>query len=605
MAAKKTGKSAYQRFVHDYSKAHPGLKGGELISSAAAAWRAQGGGGSGGRSGGGGVRTDGEGQITTGSRTVINATLQARPDWHWDREQLGALWTGAVDQAREDANCGPNVEEYFPPLDETGNIDREWTRLQGQRAIGEQMFAAEPMAAALIHLEVSEQEWVAIYRNAMAQAGQCAPGFSPQAPSRGGWTSPLAAPSSVTSPFGADRGGRRHTGVDLRAAQGSEITAPVDMLVQRIYYDDEGGTTLRAVAKRPDGSFPMDAAGKDDTGYRLYFSHLQATEVAEGAVVQEGQVFAFSGGTPGAPGSGTSTSGPHLHFALEWLQDNTIIDDRVFIDPLTMISTAVIQAGSRSGATGPDPQSIDGVSRAVLVPRRVAPAGQLPPPQAQQPTNALLQAAGMQQQTQPAAVTIVNSGVVGIGQTTAAQPSLNLGAPGGPFSVNPLLDAARIPIIRALPQEAPQLYPGGTGQGGELADLFAPEVVGNIVPLSRNPFDASGFWGGVVPKVSADVLQGLGELTGTAFRFAASPQGVNLVRVGTQAALGAGQAALAVAAAVAPLAGPLVSAVPYVGPVLGAVFSALPAVATLVNPLLSAASAALNFAPPGFPGQPR
>jgi murein DD-endopeptidase MepM/ murein hydrolase activator NlpD len=52
-----------------------------------------------------------------------------------------------------------------------------------------------------------------------------------------------------------------------------------------------------------------------DNGLSSIYGHLSAAIVSEGQIVTTGQVIGYSGGAPGAYGSGYST-GPHLHFGL-------------------------------------------------------------------------------------------------------------------------------------------------------------------------------------------------------------------------------------------------------------------------------------------------
>ena len=50
-----------------------------------------------------------------------------------------------------------------------------------------------------------------------------------------------------------------------------------------------------------------------DNGLSTVYLHLSGFAVSTGAYVIEGQTIGYTGGTPGTPGAGWLTTGPHLH----------------------------------------------------------------------------------------------------------------------------------------------------------------------------------------------------------------------------------------------------------------------------------------------------
>jgi murein DD-endopeptidase MepM/ murein hydrolase activator NlpD len=90
---------------------------------------------------------------------------------------------------------------------------------------------------------------------------------------------------------------RHHLGLDMFAAYGTPVAAPVDGVV-RIATNALGGLTIRVV--EPDGTF-------------WYLAHLSgiAQGINDGSVVTVGQVVGFVGDSGNARGGA-----PHLHFAL-------------------------------------------------------------------------------------------------------------------------------------------------------------------------------------------------------------------------------------------------------------------------------------------------
>jgi len=91
-----------------------------------------------------------------------------------------------------------------------------------------------------------------------------------------------------------------HPAVDIRAKQGTTITAAADGYVAKVKFD---GTKSYAYIMLIHGD-----------GLATVYGHVSAVYVATDQYVTQGQAIGRSGGTPGGVGSGGFTTGPHLHF---------------------------------------------------------------------------------------------------------------------------------------------------------------------------------------------------------------------------------------------------------------------------------------------------
>ncbi|WP_311080963.1 peptidoglycan DD-metalloendopeptidase family protein [Paenibacillus polymyxa] len=119
----------------------------------------------------------------------------------------------------------------------------------------------------------------------------------------------------ITSKFGQQEGFRRkaHGGLDIKGAQGDQLQALTGGTVSFVKMDDGG---------------PLDSDGKKNTrgggtevgikmpdGSTYFYSHLSAVNpgLKVGQTVNTGDFIGNVGGTPGVAGSGSSTTGSHLH----------------------------------------------------------------------------------------------------------------------------------------------------------------------------------------------------------------------------------------------------------------------------------------------------
>jgi len=101
---------------------------------------------------------------------------------------------------------------------------------------------------------------------------------------------------SFMEPRGPD-GAKSHHAIDLGAPRGRPVLAVEDGTIRRIKWHSRGGLTIYQYG--PEGR------------YSYYYAHLQkvAKGLAEGCVVQRGDVIGYVGSTGSA-----SSSSPHLHF---------------------------------------------------------------------------------------------------------------------------------------------------------------------------------------------------------------------------------------------------------------------------------------------------
>jgi len=91
-----------------------------------------------------------------------------------------------------------------------------------------------------------------------------------------------------------------HSGIDIRAGQGTTLRAAADGYVAKVKFD---GSRNYAYIMLIHGN-----------GLATVYGHVSAVSVTTDQYVTQGQVIGRTGGMPGGAGSGSFSTGPHLHF---------------------------------------------------------------------------------------------------------------------------------------------------------------------------------------------------------------------------------------------------------------------------------------------------
>ena len=110
--------------------------------------------------------------------------------------------------------------------------------------------------------------------------------------------------------------GSEHEAIDIPAAQGTEIKAP---MAGYIYFVNSPTATGY-------GYFAI----KHPNGFMTVYGHVSEINVSKYDFVEKGQVIGLSGGAPGTKGAGPMSSGAHLHFEV-W-QNRETVDPLRFMD---------------------------------------------------------------------------------------------------------------------------------------------------------------------------------------------------------------------------------------------------------------------------------
>ncbi|WP_025684578.1 peptidoglycan DD-metalloendopeptidase family protein [Paenibacillus maysiensis] len=119
----------------------------------------------------------------------------------------------------------------------------------------------------------------------------------------------------ITSKFGQQEGFRKkaHGGLDIKGAQGDQLQALTGGTVSFVKMDDGG--PLDSDGKKNTRGGGTEVGIKMSDGSTYFYSHLSAVNpgLRTGQTVSTGDFIGNVGGTPGVAGSGSSTTGSHLH----------------------------------------------------------------------------------------------------------------------------------------------------------------------------------------------------------------------------------------------------------------------------------------------------
>jgi len=94
--------------------------------------------------------------------------------------------------------------------------------------------------------------------------------------------------------------GMAHNAIDIACPHGTPIKSPYNGTVAKVVDGGAKGLSYMVV--------------NHDNGLSTVYLHLSGFAASTGAYVVEGQTIGYTGGTPGTPGAGWMTTGPHLHF---------------------------------------------------------------------------------------------------------------------------------------------------------------------------------------------------------------------------------------------------------------------------------------------------
>jgi len=92
-----------------------------------------------------------------------------------------------------------------------------------------------------------------------------------------------------------------HSGIDVRAAQGTTLKASTDGYVGRARDAGMGYSYILLIHQ---------------DNFSTLYGHVSKIYVKDGQYVKRGDVIGLTGGMPGTPGAGNFSTGPHLHFEI-------------------------------------------------------------------------------------------------------------------------------------------------------------------------------------------------------------------------------------------------------------------------------------------------
>lgn len=133
------------------------------------------------------------------------------------------------------------------------------------------------------------------------------------------WVSAFYRDAEYKATFDTD-----HDAIDIVAAQGTDIKAPMDGYV--IYLQPPVNNGYAYVAL------------KHSDGLVTLYGHITESLVKKYDFVKRGEVFAKSGWEFGTPGAGILTTGPHLHFV--------VYDNEEYSDPLEYLDISYLSYSS-------------------------------------------------------------------------------------------------------------------------------------------------------------------------------------------------------------------------------------------------------------------
>lgn len=131
---------------------------------------------------------------------------------------------------------------------------------------------------------------------------------------------PLGGLPHISSHYGwrgdpMGSGQKFHAGLDLQAAEGTPLHAPLDGIITRLDY----AGTREDGSPKPNGNAIFLQAGD----HRWVFLHLSRFNVTVGDVVYQGDVIGWTGNTG-------RTTGPHLHMQVYDVLGKTIDPESLF-----------------------------------------------------------------------------------------------------------------------------------------------------------------------------------------------------------------------------------------------------------------------------------